>query len=110
MLTPIETIERRSFFTKIPLLLLLALMGVTVLFYLATVVVYLASSRERDSAVLRSRGVGILQLSRIYFLEGGAMALVAIVVGPVLAIVAVSVAGLLPYFSGITDFGLLRSC
>ena len=107
VLTPIETIERRSFFTKIPLLLLLALMGVTVLFYLATVVVYLASSRERDSAVLRSRGVGILQLSRIYFLEGGAMALVAIVVGPVLAVVAVSVAGLLPYFSGITDFGLL---
>ena len=107
VLTPIETIERRSFFTKIPLLLLLALMGVTVLFYLATVVVYLASSRERDSAVLRSRGVGILQLSRIYLLEGGAMALVAIVVGPVLAVAAVSVAGLLPYFSEITGFGLL---
>ena len=107
VLTPIETIERRSFFTKIPLLLLLALMGVTVLFYLATVVVYLARSRERDSAVLRSRGVGIVQLSRIYLLEGAAMAAVAIVVGPLLAIVAVSTAGLLPYFSGITGFGLL---
>ena len=107
VLTPIETIQRRSFFTKIPLLLLLALMGVTVLFYLATVVVYLARSRERDSAVLRSRGVGIVQLSRIYFLEGAAMAAVAIVVGPLLAIGVVSLAGLLPYFSGITGFGLL---
>ena len=107
VLNPIDKIERRSFFTKIPLLLLLALMGVTILFYLATVVVYLARSRERDSAVLRSRGVGILQLSRIYFLEGAAMAAVAVVVGPLLAIVAVSVAGLLPYFSGITGFGLL---
>ncbi len=107
VLTPIERIERRSFFTKIPLLLLLALMGVTILFYLSTVVVYLARSRERDSAVLRSRGVGILQLSRIYFLEGAAMAVVAVVVGPLLAIAAVSVAGLLPYFSGITGFGLL---
>ena len=107
VLTPIETIQRRSFFTKIPLLLLLALMGVTVLFYLATVVVYLARSRERDSAVLRSRGVGIVQLSRIYFLEGAAMAAAAIVAGPLLAIGAVSLAGLLPYFSGITGFGLL---
>ena len=107
VLTPIETIERRSFFTKIPLLLLLALMGVTILFYLATVVVFLAGSRERDSAVLRSRGVGLIQLSRIYFLEGAAMAVVATVVGPLLAIAAVSVAGLLPYFSVITGFGLL---
>ncbi len=107
VLSPIETIERRSFFTRIPLLLLLALMGVTVLFYLATVVVYLARSRERDSAVLRSRGVGILQLGRIYLLEGAAMAVVATVVGPLLAIAAVSAAGLLPYFSEITGFGLL---
>ena len=107
VLTPIETIERRSFFTKIPLLLLLALMGGTVLFYLATVVVYLASTRERDSAVLRSRGVGIVQLSRIYLLEGTVMAVVAMVVGPALAVAAVAVAGLLPYFSDITGFALL---
>lgn len=107
VLNPIETIERRSFFTRIPLLLLLALMGVTVLFYLATVVVYLARSRERDSAVLRSRGVGIFQLSRIYLLEGAVMAVVAMVVGPALAVAAVSATGLLPYFSAITGFGLL---
>ena len=107
VLSPIQTIERRSFFTKIPLLLLLALMGVTILFYLATVVVYLARTRDRDSAVLRSRGVGIIQLSRIYLLEGAVMAAVAIVAGPVLAVAAVSLAGLLPYFSEITGFGLL---
>ncbi len=107
VLSPIETIERRSFFTRVPLLLLLALMGVTILFYLATAVGYLARSRERDASVLRSRGAGLPRLARLYLLEGGAMVIAAIVAGPAIAAGAVSLAGWLPYFTEITGRGML---
>ena len=94
--------ERRSFFSSAPLLLLLAIMVMTVLYYLAMIVSYLVQSREGDVAILRSRGVTALQLLRLYALEGLVLTTVAVVLAPFIAMGAVASAGLLPYFRDIT--------
>ena len=53
----LDRFERRSFFTSVPLLVLLVVTAVTVLYYILMMVSYLVSSREKDVALLRSRGV-----------------------------------------------------
>ena len=103
----IRTVERRSFFAGVPILLLLAVMGVTVLFYMAMVVSYLVKRRERDTALARSRGVGTGALLRIYAVEGVVIAGAGTVAGLVLAYSAVALSGLLPYFTEITGGGLM---
>ena len=74
----IANVGRRVFFSRIPLLFLLTIMVVTVLFYMTMMVSYLAKSRERDSALMRTRGVGIAELLRLYTLEGIVMCLLAL--------------------------------
>ena len=100
--TLLERFERRSFFSSVPLLLLLTIMVITVLYYLTMMVSYLVQSREADVALLRSRGVGTLQLVRLYAVEGLAITSLAVVLAPFLAFGAIGVSGKLPFFSEIT--------
>ena len=58
--TMLRRFERRSFFTGVPMLLLLVVMTMTVLYYILMMVSYLVTSREQDVALLRSRGVGFV--------------------------------------------------
>ena len=103
----VDDFEQRSFFSSVPLFLLLAIMVITVLYYLSMMVSYLVQSRESDVALLRSRGVSTLQLLRLYALEGMALTVVAAVLAPFIAMGAVAVAGKLPYFREITGGSLL---
>ncbi|MCH8062676.1 MAG: hypothetical protein IH861_09245 [Chloroflexi bacterium] len=104
--TGIETLlrrfERRSFFSSVPLLLLLTIMVITVLYYLTMMVSYLVKSREADVALLRSRGVSTPQLVKLYAVEGLAITTLAVVVAPFLAFGAIAISGKLPFFSEIT--------
>ena len=97
-----DQFERRSFFSSIPLLLLLTLMVVTVLYYLSMMVSYLVQSREGDVALLRTRGAGTGRLLRLYALESALLTSVAVVAAPFIAMGLIAVAGKLPYFSDIT--------
>ena len=106
--TTIATVERRSFLAGVPILLLLAVMGVTVLFYMAMVVSYLVKRRERDTALARSRGVGTAALLRIYAAEGLIITGAGTAVGLLLAFGAVALSGMLPYFSEMTGGGLMH--
>lgn len=99
--------ERRSFFTSIPLLLLLTIMVITVLYYLSMMVSYLVQSRENDVALLRSRGVSMAQLVRLYAVEGLVITTVAAIIAPLLAMCIIAVSGMLPYFRDITEGQLL---
>ena len=103
----LRTFERRSFFSSVPLLLLLAIMVLTVIYYMSMMVSYLVQSREGDVALLRSRGVGTLQLLRLYATEGLVLAATAALVAPFLAMGMVAAAGKLPYFSEITGGSFL---
>ena len=99
--------EERSFFSGIPLAVLLAVMVMTVLYYLAMMVSYLVQSREDDVALLRNRGVTTLQMLRLYAMEGGVLTLVAVLVAPFLAYGVVASSGKLPAFKDITGGGFL---
>ncbi len=103
----LERFERRSFFTSIPLLLLLTIMVITVLYYMAMMVSYLVQSREDDVALLRSRGVSMAQLVRLYAIEGLIITAVAVIIAPLLAMGAIAISGKLPYFTDITGGALL---
>ncbi len=103
----LDRFERRSFFTSIPLLLLLTIMVITVLYYMAMMVSYLVQSREDDVALLRSRGVSMAQLVRLYAIEGLVITAVAVIVAPLLAMGVIAISGKLPYFTEITGGALL---
>lgn len=103
----LDRFERRSFFTSIPLLLLLTIMVITVLYYMAMMVSYLVQSREDDVALLRSRGVSMAQLVRLYAIEGLAITAVAVVIAPLLAMGSIAISGKLPYFADISTGELL---
>ena len=103
----IRDIERGSLFSSVPLLLLAVVMVVTVLFQLSMVVSYLTQSRQRDSALLGSRGIGTARVARLYAAEGLTMALLAVLVATPLGVAVVALAGRLPYFREMTEGGLL---
>ena len=93
---------RDSFLNSVPLLLLLAVLGVAVLYFLFMIVSYLVPNRESDVALFRSRGTSTWQLFRIYIAEGTALTVVATAIAPLPALLAVRLAGMLPYFHHIT--------
>ena len=95
--------ERRSFLSSVPLLLLLATMGVTVVYFLFMIVSYLVPGRESDVGLFRSRGTGVLQLLKLYLIEGALVTGAAVAAAPFLAMGVVALAGMLPYFRHITD-------
>ena len=99
--------ERRSFFSAIPLLLLMTIMVITVLYYMAMMISYLVKSRENDVALLRSRGIGTPHLVKIYALEGVVLAVVAVLLAPFLAMALIALSGKLPYFGEITGGAML---
>ena len=105
--TTIRTVERRGFFAGVPILLLLVVMSITVLFYMGMVVSYLVKSRERDTALIRSRGVGTWALLRLYLVEGLVVTTAAMALSGPLAFGAVALSGKLPYFSHMTGGGFM---
>ena len=103
----IGDIERRSFFTKVPLLLLLAILVVTVLLFLSMTVSLLVQNRESDAALWKTRGADAWQVLRLYVQEGLAMTAAAVVIAPFLALGTVAMAGKLPYFTEMTAGSML---
>jgi ABC-type lipoprotein release transport system permease subunit len=99
--------ERRSFFSAIPLLLLMSIMAITVLYFMAMMISYLVQSREYDVALLRSRGITTLHMVKIYALEGVALTVIAVLSAPFLAMALIALSGKLPYFGDITDGDML---
>lgn len=98
----IDELQRRSFLTQVPMLVLMLLTVITVLFFMVMMVSYIVGSRESDASLLRSRGAGIVEVLRLYALEGAVMVAVAAIAGPFLALGAVALSGRLPYFGDIT--------
>ena len=99
----LDDLERRTFYSSVPLLLLLTIMVATVLYYLAMMVSYLVVSRTSDVALLRSRGTSTAQLLRLLAYEGAALAVLAVLIAPLLAMGMVAVAGKLPYYHQFTN-------
>ncbi len=99
--------ERRVLLGSVPVLLLVATTVVTVVYFVSMMVSYLVQSRERDVALLKTRGISTPRVFRLYGVEGLAVTIIAVAAAPLLALGAVALAGKLPYFDEVTGGDLL---
>jgi len=98
----LDRYERRRFFARLPLLLLLTTMLATVLYFLAMVTSYVTQRRKVDLAMLMTRGADAPRLLRLNGAEAVAIAALASIPAPFIAMGATALAGTLPYFRPLT--------
>ncbi len=99
--------DRRLFFSKLPMYMVLALIGVVVLYYVATLSSLVVETRRNEVVLLRSRGGSSPQVLVVFVLEGLTIAVLATVAAPLVAAGAISLMGLTPAFSDLTGGSLL---
>ena len=95
--------DRRLFFSKLPMYVVLILIAVVILYYVATLSSLMVEDRRGEVALLRSRGASSTQILTVFVLEGGTIAIIAILAGPLLAASAISVLGFTPAFSALSN-------
>jgi hypothetical protein len=100
--TLLEELKRRTLFATLPLVLLVALIVATLLYYLAMMVAHLVQAREREVALMRARGASGLHLVRTYLPEALLLAVAAFVISPFLGAGLIAVAGKLSVFGSVT--------
>lgn len=100
--------ERRLFFNKLPMFVVLVLIAIVILYYVATLSALAVEERRSEVALLRSRGATSGQILVVFVLEGTTIAALAVLVGPLLAATAISALGYTPAFSDLTGGGRLE--
>lgn len=91
--------DRRLFFAKLPMFVVLILMAVVILYYVATLASMFVEQQRSEVALLRSRGASSSQILGVFVLEGATIALMAALVAPLLAAIGISLLGFTPIFS-----------
>ncbi len=94
--------DRRLFFSKLPMFVVLILIAIVILYYVATLASLTVEERRGEVALLRSRGANSAQILTVFVLEGATIAGVAVAVGPLLAALSISFLGYTPAFSDLT--------
>ena len=103
----LRNFDRKLFFTRIPLLVLLLQIGGIVGYYLVMVSTMLIERQAGEIATLRSRGATTAQLLAQYGVEGAILALLAALAGPPIAAAVVSALGPTPAFASLSGGGPL---
>ena len=99
--------DRRLFFSKLPMFVVLVLIAIVILYYVATLSSLIVEDRRSEVALLRSRGATSTQILMVFVMEGLTIAVLSVLLGPILAAGVVSILGLTPAFSGLTAGGVL---
>ena len=94
--------DRRLFFSKLPMFVVLILIAVVILYYVATLSSLVVEERRSEVALLRSRGASSSQILAIFVLEGATIAGLCVVVGPLIAASTISILGYTPAFSDLS--------
>ena len=103
----LDEYDRRLFFSKLPMFVVLVLIAIVILYYVATLSSLVVEDRRSEVALLRSRGANSTQILMVFVMEGLTIAALSVVVGPLLAAASVSVLGLTPAFSDLGAGGIL---
>ena len=103
----LDEYDRRLFFSKLPMFVVLVLIAIVILYYVATLSSLVVEDRRSEVALLRSRGANSTQILMVFVMEGLTIAALSVVFGPLLAAAAVSVLGLTPAFSDLGAGGIL---
>ena len=94
--------DLRIFYSRVPMFVVLVLTTVVVLYYVATLASLVVEERRVELALLRSRGASSRQILVVFVLEGLTIAALAVLAGPPLAAVTISVLGFTPAFSDLS--------
>ena len=81
--------QRKLTLAQVPLFLFISLVALVTLYFLAVVTGFLSERRREEASLLRSRGASALQIGGLLVAAEGVIALVAIAVGPFLALLVV---------------------
>ena len=77
--------QEKLFFTRLPLFALMLLIVGIALYYLVLVATMLVERQAGEIALLKSRGAGLGQIMTVYLVEGLALTVFAVVLGPLVA-------------------------
>lgn len=94
--------DRRLFFNKLPMFVVLILISFVIVYYVVTLSSLVVEERRGEIALLRSRGASSDQILTVFVIEGANIAVLAVLVGPLLAAFAVGSLGFTPAFSDTT--------
>ena len=94
--------DRRLFFSKIPMFVVMVLIAVVILYYVITLSSLLVEQQRGELALLRSRGASSAQILAVFVLEGAAISLIAVLAAPLLAAAVISLLGYTPAFGGLS--------
>ena len=100
--------DRRLFFSKIPMFVVMVLIAVVILYYVVTLSSLLVEQQRGELALLRSRGASSGQILVVFILEGATISIIAIAVAPILAATIISMMGYTPAFSELSGGGRLN--
>ena len=94
--------DRRLFFSKIPMFVVMVLIAVVIIYYVVTLSSLLVEQQRGELALLRSRGASSGQILVVFVLEGATISLIAVVVAPLLAASIISLMGFTPAFADLS--------
>ncbi|MCH7786472.1 MAG: FtsX-like permease family protein, partial [Chloroflexi bacterium] len=94
--------DRRLFFSKLPMFIVLVLIAVVILYYVVTISSLVVEQQRGEIALLKSRGASSAQILTVFVLEGASISILAIAVAPILAATVISILGLTPAFSDLS--------
>lgn len=104
----LKSYREKLFFTRLPLFaLMLQVVGI-VLYYLVMVSTMVVERQTGEIALLKSRGASVAQVMGIYVIEGLMLTALAVVLGPLVALGAISVLGYTPPFAELSENSLLE--
>ncbi len=99
--------DERLLFTKLQMFVVLILIAVVVLYYVVTLSSLVAEQRKNETSLLQGRGATERQVLTVFVLEGLTISVLAIVMAPFLAALAISILGYTPAFSDLSGGALL---
>ena len=94
--------DRRVFFGRLPMFVVLILTAVVILYYVATLSSLMVEDKQNELSLLRSRGASSAQILMVFVLEGMTLAILSVLLGPLLGAAAISFLGVTPAFSELT--------
>ncbi len=94
--------DRRLFFSKLPMFVILILISVVILYYVITLSSLVVEQQRGDIVLLKSRGASAAQVLSVYVLEGLTIAVLAVALAPMLASAVISLLGFTPAFSDLS--------
>ena len=94
--------DRRLFFSKLPMFVILVLIAVVILYYVVTISSLVVEQQRGEIALLRSRGASSAQILAVFVLEGLTISALAVLAAPPIAAFVISLLGFTPAFSDLS--------